>query len=118
MGGAAASRKDPSSRCIQHESLNRIVVSASSRSGLRALAADGLNDSVSIVETVLAPGHCVVSGGEDEGIFSEFEVIESDGSKDLCRRARKRSHFPMVRCPRLHRLACCPRLAQPARLIG
>ena len=83
MVGAAAFFKDPSSRCIQHESLNRFVVSASSHSGLRAVVADGLNDFVSGVETVPALGHCVVSGGEDEGIFSVLEVSESVSSKDL-----------------------------------
>ena len=89
--GAAASFKDPSCRCVQHESLNRFVVSASSRSGLRALVADGLNDFVSGVETVPVPGYCVVSGGEDECIFSVLEVIESDCPKNRCRRARERS---------------------------
>ena len=70
--GAAASFEDLSSRCIQHEheSCNRRVVSGSSRSGLGALVADGLNDFVSGVETdLVAPGPCVVSGSEDEGFF-------------------------------------------------
>ena len=89
--GAAASFKDPSCRCVQHESLNRFVVSASSWSGLRALVADGLNDFVSGVETVPVPGYCVVSGGEDECIFSVLEVMESDCPKNRCRRARERS---------------------------
>ena len=93
--------------CIQHESLNRFVVSASSRPGLLvdtsfgagaaaslpcALMADGLHDFVSGVKTVPAPGptvtsigHRVVSGGAQtahafagsKGNIGILEVLES-----------------------------------------
>ena len=97
----AASFKDSSSRCRQHECLNRFVVSASSLSGLLvdtsfgAVVADGLNDFVSGVPapgpTMTSIGHRVVSGGaqtansfagESKGNIGLLEVLEFDFCKN------------------------------------
>ena len=77
MIGAAAFFKGSSSRGIQHEheSFNPRVVPASSRSGLGVLVAAGFNSFDSGVETVSAPGPCVVSGGAHRVCSGGSEIV-------------------------------------------
>ena len=75
-----------------------MLFSASSRSGLGALVAAGLISFDSGVETVSAPGPCVVSGCENEGFF---HVPESDCSKIRGWCARERFSADGAGAPRV-----------------